>query len=68
MGTIWEILAIGATVHDYWPCFSGGGFQYDRTTLTADDGIKTEAFQRIHDQGRAKHVGVVIDKYVSFII
>ena len=47
---------------------AGVGFQHAHTTLTADVGIQAETFQRIHDQGRVKHTGVVIRKYVSFII
>ena len=47
---------------------AGVGFQHDHTALTPSMAIKTDAYQRIHDQGRVKHMGVVIDGYVSFTL
>ena len=47
---------------------AGVGFQHDHTTLTSCMTIKTDAYQRIHDQGRVMHMGVVIDRYVLFTL
>ena len=47
---------------------AGVGFQHDHTTLTTRMEIRTEIYQRIYDQGRVIHMGVVIDRHVSFTL